>query len=203
MHWLEIFGADHQFLIYLVLFFAVIIEGDATLLIFGVLSRERIIKIPELFLVAIIAGFIHDLSFWYIGKKLASTKKEKIFCIKISRVKSFLERFDGSMGIFVLLSKFIWNFNRVILVASGYSGFPFKKFIRYSIPGVILWAISFISIGYVFADQTKIFKHSLRNIGFGILGLIVAMAFFEIYLKKIVQKYIFNGTKKEEISIDK
>jgi membrane protein DedA with SNARE-associated domain len=201
---LSLFIREYQSLVYLIVFVAIVVEGDISLLLFGALSKEHVLKYFWVLPVAIIASVFHDFIFWKIGKRISRMGKKKYLFIDFEKMDCFLEKIQPSIGVYIILSKFAWNFNRIVIVSSGFIKTPFKKFIKFSGISAVLWAISFLSIGFVFADQTDIFRQNMLAAALLVSAVLVAMALFEIYLKKILRKYFFgnNGSESQNIPKD-
>ncbi|KKS82526.1 MAG: Dolichyl-phosphate-mannose-protein mannosyltransferase [Candidatus Wolfebacteria bacterium GW2011_GWC1_43_10] len=196
MSWLQTFADNYPHLIYLAMFLAVIIEGDISLLLLGALSRERYVQFWEVYVIAMLAAIIHDFIFWKIGGRLSVFNKKKYLFFNFEKVTLFLDKLRPMVGLFILLSKFAWNLNRVVLVSAGYIGTEFKKFVKYSIPVALVWPLVFLSVGYVFADQTKIFEQKIGVVGLLIAAILIVVAASQLWLKKIFQKYFgMNGGK--------
>jgi membrane protein DedA with SNARE-associated domain len=195
MDQLSLFIQDYHSFIYLIVFVAIIIEGDISLLLFGALSKERILNFSYILPVVIVAAIAHDLIFWKIGTRLSRMNKKKYLFFNFEKMSRFLDKIKPSIGVYVLLSKFAWNFNRVVIVSSGYIGTPIKKFLKYSCLSAFLWSITYMSLGYVFADQTDIFKQKAEVAGILIAAVIIVIAIFEIYIKKTLKKYFFENNE--------
>lgn len=194
MEWIPLFAEQHPLLVYLVAFLGVLLEGDISLLIFGALSKEGLMDFPLLVLVSFTAAFIHDLIFWRFGWKIASLEKKKYLFFNLEKPVEFLRNMRLSIGVYIFVSKFAWNFNRVVLISTGCLKFPLKKLMKYTLPADLLWAIFVSSLGYIFADKTQIFRQTLGTAAILSLALVVAFALFEIYLKKIFQKMMHGQT---------
>ncbi len=190
---ITLFIQNYQSIVYLIVFLAIIAEGDISLLLFGALSKIGILNFSRTLGVVILAAMTHDVIFWKIGEKLSVMKNKKYLFLDFERMGHFLDKIKPSIGIYVILSKFAWNFNRIVIVSSGYIKTPIKKFIKYSFLSSFLWSVSYMSLGYVFADQTDIFKQKLEVAGILVIGIILIMALFEIYIKKAVKKYFFQS----------
>ena len=193
MDQLSLFIQNYQSIVYLIVFLAIIMEGDISLLLFGALSKAGVLVFSRVLPIVIIAAVIHDVIFWKIGSRLSKMKNKKYLFLDFEKMGRFLDKIKPSIGIYVILSKFAWNFNRIVIVSSGYIGTPIKKFLKYSLLSSFLWSITYMSLGYVFADQTDIFKQRLEVAGIIIVSIIVVMAIFEIYIKKTLKKYFFEN----------
>ncbi len=188
MDWLIAFGHNHELLVYGVAFLMMFLEGDVSLLLFGALSRGRYLSFSTLFFIAFVATLIHDMIFWRLGEWLAKREKKKYFYFDLDKFAGFMERYRPFAGLVVVFSKFAWNFNRIILISTGYVKIPLKKVMRYSFITALLWPSLYMSIGYMFADQTNIFKQRLEVIALGVAGILILLMVFERYIRKIVDK---------------
>lgn len=188
MDWLIGFDAHHPFLIYGLAFVGMYIEGDIMLLLLGALARGRYVSFVWMFAVAFSATILHDMLFWKIGELLGRKKKKKYLYFNLEKITEYMERVRKYAGMYVVFSKFAWNFNRVVLVSLGYIGVPLKKVMRYAVIPAIAWPLMYMSIGFVFADQTHIFRQRIEIVGLCIAALIVFLIFFESYIRKLVVK---------------
>ncbi|MFA7201740.1 MAG: hypothetical protein WC099_01995 [Candidatus Paceibacterota bacterium] len=200
MDWLIAFSQDHTLLVYGVTFVMMFLEGDISLLIFGALSRGRYLNFSTLFFVAFIATLVHDMIFWKIGAWLAKREKKKYFYFDLDTFVGFMERYRSFAGVVIIFSKFAWNFNRIILISAGYVKIPLKKVMRYSFVTALLWPSLYMSVGYIFADQTDIFKQRFEIIALGVAGILILLMVFERYIRKLADKIFFgkmNGLHEE------
>ena len=154
----------------------------------GVLSHRGLLDISNVIVIASCAAILHDLLFWSLGKKLLKTNKKKIFFVNLDKVKEFLDRLRLNDGVYIFISKFAWNLNRVILVASGYLEMPVKELLRYSIATSIIWSITFTSLGYVFASETHILKTDVRTATIAVAIFVIIVIGLENFLKRLIEK---------------
>jgi len=143
-------------------------------------------------MVAFVATLIHDALFWKLGEWLAKQKKKKYLYINLDKFVGFMERYRPFAGILIVFSKFAWNFNRIILVSVGYIKVPLKRVMKYSFITALLWPSLYMTIGYIFADQTDIFRQKIGIVALGVVGIIVFLLVFERYIRKMIDK-IFSG----------
>jgi membrane protein DedA with SNARE-associated domain len=182
------FSDTHRILSYLIIFFSIFIEGELILLLAGVLSHKGYLDIFDVIMIASVAAILHDLFYWSIGKKLAFSGRQKIWCFNLEKIKGFLEKTVINNGLYVFISKFAWNLNRIVLVASGYLKMPRQELLRYSIPASLIWAITFVSLGYVFAFELDILKKDVTTAALLVTALILGIIFLENLLRKILVK---------------
>ncbi len=112
------FSETHRLIAYLVIFLAVLIEGEIILLLAGILCRNGYLDFYNVILIAFIAAFCHDLFFWSVGWKLADSGRKKFLLIDLEKAAIFFEKLKMRDGFYIFASKFAWSLNKVVLVAS-------------------------------------------------------------------------------------
>ena len=186
------FSEIHRVFVYLAIFLGMFIEGELILILAGILIRGGHLDFFDTLFIAFGAVIIHDIVYWLIGKKLAERERQKLLFFNLEKIKPFLEKIQKNNELYIFVSKFAWNLNRFVLIASGYVKTPLKKFIRYSLPAGFIWTTTFISLGFVFAQKTEILKKDLKTVAVLLTIFLLAI----IVLENLFQK-IFNSNKKE------
>lgn len=182
------FSEAHRILSYLIVFFSIFIEGEIVLLLAGVLSHRGYLDIFDVMTIAFAAAILHDLLYWSIGKKLAETNRKKFLFVNLEKSVNFLSRLKVSNGLYIFISKFAWSLNRIVLVASGFLKVSVKELLRYSIPACLIWSVSLISIGHIFAYKTGLLKKDLKTAGLFLAGFVMAIIILENLLRKIIER---------------
>jgi len=182
------FSETHRILSYLIVFFSIFIEGEVVLLLAGVLSHKGYLDIFDVIMIAFVGAILHDLLYWSIGKKLSKTNKKKFLFVNLEKLGNFLCRLRVSNGLYIFISKFAWNLNRIVLMASGYLKVSAKELLRYSVPASLIWSVSLVSMGYIFAFETDILKKDLKTAGLFMAGFIIAIIILENLLRKMIEK---------------
>lgn len=182
------FFESFHYLSYIIIFVAILVEGEISLLLAGILTHGGYFNLYAILIVSFIATTLHDTIYWFIGKWLLKSRKKKFFFINLEKTNVFLERVKINGGLYIFISKFAYGFNRIILSVSGYIGFPFKKLLRYSLPADFIWTIGLILMGYMFADKTEIIKKDIKIAALFITVLIIATILFEMFIQRIIKK---------------
>ncbi len=196
MPWLQQIIENYPHLVYPLIFLIIIAEGDFFLLFLGFLVREKFLIFWKIYLIAVLAATLHDLFFWTIGRRLFELNRKKYLFINLEKIAEELEKIRANIGFFIFFSKFVWNLNRITLVSAGYLKTSFKDFIKYSFSASLIWPLVLLSLGYVFADQTEVFKQKFETASLIIFLLIVSFAAVQLWLKKIFQTYLLEAKKK-------
>jgi len=182
------FSELHRTLSYIIVFLSIFIEGEIVLMVAGVLSHRGLLDISNVIIVASGAAILHDLLFWHLGGKLLKTNRSKIFFVNLDRVKGFLDRLRLNDGVYIFVSKFAWNLNRIILVAAGYLKMPVQELLRFSVAASVVWSITFVSLGYVFASETHILKTDVKTATIAVSAFIIIIIGLENLLRRQIEK---------------
>lgn len=184
------FSEAHRIFSYLIIFFCIFIEGEILLLLAGVLSHRGYLDIFDVIVIAFVGAVLHDLLYWSLGRRLTRTNRKKFWLIDLEKICAFVEKLKFNSGLYIFISKFAWSLNRLILVTSGYLGISAKNLLRYSLPASLIWAIVFVSAGYVFASETDILKKDIKTAALFVAGFLILLILFENYLKRLLEKLI-------------
>ncbi|KKQ21794.1 MAG: hypothetical protein US36_C0013G0008 [Candidatus Wolfebacteria bacterium GW2011_GWC1_37_10] len=184
------FSETHRLISYLIIFLAVLVEGEIILLLAGILSRNGYLDFYNAVMIAFFAAMIHDFLFWSLGKWLYKSGRKKFCFINLAKTAGFFERIKINDGLYIFSSKFAWSLNKVILAASGYLKFPFKELLRYSFLASLIWSIFFVSLGHTFAYQTDILRRDMKTALIFIIGFALIIVTLENILRKIIMRKI-------------
>ena len=182
------FSETHRIFAYLIIFFSIFIEGEIILLLAGVLSHKGYLDISDVIVVAFVAAVLHDILYWSIGGRLLKTAKQKFLFINLEKIKSFLDKFKIGNGLYIFISKFAWSFNRITLIASGYIKMPLSELLRYSITASIIWSVTLVSLGNIFASETHVLKRDIKTASLLLTGFIVIIVILENLFRKALEK---------------
>ena len=194
-HFLTNFSETHRILAYLIISLSIFVEGEVILLLAGVLSHRGYLNIFTVMTIAFMAVLAHDIIYWSIGRKLASSGRKKFLFINIEKVNAFLERMRFGGGFFIFISKFAWSLNKITLISNGYKKTSFKKLLTYSIPACLIWSVGLVMAGRIFAFQTKILRKDIKTAGLMLLGFLFIVVIFENIIKKIIEKMSATSSK--------
>ena len=169
----------------------------ATLLIgMGALSRSGNFYLPAVIATAASASLLADLIWYLLGRRhgrfvlrlICRIALEPDYCVR--RTEDAFER----LGMWALLpAKFIPGFNAATIPLAGMMKTPFLRFLRFDIPGVVVWSSAYALVGYVFSHEIEQSIAYLSRLGASLFGLIaVAIAVYVVF--KIEQRRRFFKT---------
>ena len=93
--------------------------------------------------------------------------------IKIKEAEALTRKWGGA-GIF--FSRWlVTELGPWLNVTSGMAGYPWRHFILWDVLGEVLWVVLYVMLGYIFSDRVQYIAEILGNLGWAILGFIVAL----------------------------
>jgi len=137
---------------YWILFIWSLFEGEIGLTLGGFLSKEGDLLFSKVVIIAIIGAFISDITVFFIGK-YANTKIEKWLKNYKNRLRLIKVWFRKNVVWLILFERFIYGTHIPSLLFIGMSGYSFWKFLIFDIIGIIIWAITFTTLGYYFGER--------------------------------------------------
>jgi membrane protein DedA with SNARE-associated domain len=92
---------------------------------------------------------------------------------KIKEAEALTKRWSGA-GIF--LSRWlITALGPWVNVASGIARYPWRRFLFWDVLGEVLWVALYVGLGYAFSNRVQYLAEILGNLGWVIVGLILAV----------------------------
>ncbi len=139
---------------YLALFVWSIFEGEIGLMLAGWLASEgKVFTYVHTLEVAIAGAIIGDLLLYLIGRLFAQSMErwlEERYRKKKHEVERWIQRWGSWVVVF---ERFIYGTHIPALITVGISGFGFFKFLIFDLVGIVLWAFTFVTIGFHFGHS--------------------------------------------------
>ena len=165
-------------------FFLVIIEGDITLLLAGVLAHSNFFgdySFPRLLVWGTFGGVAADNLAYAGGRLFAQTVKNARFYRRaLPRVERLTNRF-GTLSIF--LTKYIWGLRWATCIFSGASQMAYLRFLLLSAASCFVWVFVLSGFGYFFSTAVGGLIVDFRRFS-KILLVVVIVIVAVIYLQK-------------------
>lgn len=131
------------------------LPGDSILFASGTLAANNQLLFTLLFIVFFVSSSIADSQNYFIGRALKKMPSIKNFLMKyfpdnaIERAHYFLESYDR---IAITFSRFVPLMRTLTPFISGYTGYPYRQFVRYNIAGSFIWTCIWLGTGYVLGN---------------------------------------------------
>lgn len=138
--------------------FALPVPSEPVLLAAGALARAGRLTLPVAVLVAVAGALVADVVWYEIGRTRGSRVLRFLCRISLERdscVRQSQERFARHGARALLVAKFVPGLNTVAQPLAGILGVPRRRFLLFDGLGAMLWAGSYMTLGYVFGDQLE------------------------------------------------
>ncbi|MFU9138190.1 DedA family protein [Erwinia tasmaniensis] len=145
---------------YLALFIGCIAEGETFTLLGGVAAHEGLLHYGWVLLVAMLGGILGDTGLFFIGRYYGSAilKRFKKHQKQIARANRLIRK---RPVLFVIGVRFMYGLRIVGPIIIGASKLKPQKFLALNIIGAMLWAVIFVSLGYLGGEVIAPWLHTL------------------------------------------
>lgn len=132
---------------YAIVFFGMIVEGEAVLLLASFLSRQQILDIGTVIAVGIAGMLTGDALLFWLGRKFF------VFPALVRRAAARIsESVDQHLAArpfsVIFFSKFVIGINKLLIIRAGTSGVSTMTFFKSDAAATILWALLIAALGY-------------------------------------------------------
>lgn len=166
------------------------------LLAAGALAGSRQMYFSLALFISIFAAVISDVTWYEIGKRKGSAVLQLLCRISLEpdscvrRTESLYEKYGEKS---LLWAKFVPGLNTAAPPVAGMFGMPMWRFLIFDTMGSILWAGSFLGLGWLFSDALEDVARYAERFGFWLLVL-VALALAAYIVKKYNERRRFLQT---------
>lgn len=162
---------------YLVLYGGMFLEGEAVLIMGGLLAHRGDLDLIPVILVALLGAWSVDNTFFLLGRFRGRPilERKPLWKAKSVRVLALLNQHQNWL---ILGLRFFWGFRTVIPFMVGMSGVLTWKFTLLSAIGALIWAVVFGVLGYSIGNALQIFMAEMRQYEFlaaitiGVVGIL-------------------------------
>lgn len=198
MHGILEFLLRHGYLVLLAWVFAeqggLPIPSIPLLLAAGALAGTGRLNLIAALMCCLVAAVAADTIWYQLGKRqgikvlqfLCRISLEPDSCVR--RTEGLFEK-QGARSL--LFAKFLPGLNTVATPLAGIFHMRFRKFLLFDALGSLLWAGSFLGIGYIFSGEIERIAEHAERLGGGLLVLLVgALAAYLLYKYVSRQKFL-------------
>jgi len=167
--------------------FGIPLPAVPALLGFGALAAQGRGSIPLMLSTMVAVALIVDFAWYELGRRrgarvltvLSRLSPEPNLCVQ--RAEELFARY-GARG--MLVAKFFPGLTTILPPLAGVFAIGRARFAAYEVAGVLLWAGTWIGVGYAFSDAVTVIAARVEKLG---LWLVVIVALLGAY---IVGKYL-------------
>jgi membrane protein DedA with SNARE-associated domain len=153
--------------------------------------------------VAALGSLLAD-SLWYeLGRRrgikivqwLCKISLEPDSCVR--RTEGIFEK-QGARSL--ILAKFLPGLGAVATPMAGIFQMKFRRFLAFDALGALLWAGTYLSLGYIFSDQIEIVTQRIEQLGGSVLSVLVFFLTFYVAYKYLARQRFLRELRIARIS---
>ncbi len=161
-------------------FLGTFLEGEIVVIASGILASLGFLDLPWVFATALVATFLGDLFFFYLGRKKGTAFLEKRGRRHWRKRAEKIHDLIHTHHYKILFGyRFLYGLRIPTLFALGTSELSAKKFVIINVANSIIWSALFVLGGYFFGDVFALYIDNIKFyvreilIGVGILALLI------------------------------
>jgi membrane-associated protein len=141
--------------------------------------------------VAVVVGAVlgESIGFWlgrFLGPKIQHSRLgRKIGEENWERSERYLRRRGGPA---IFISRFLPVLHSLVPLTVGMSGYPYRRFLAWTVPACIVWATLYISVAAVAAGTYRELADQLHYAGYIFVAIIVVFLVLVFVTKKIIER---------------
>ncbi len=166
-----------------VVFFGMIVEGTAVIILSGVLCHMGVLPCGATTVVAILGAIAGDQIWFYIGRNYAQKFLSKFPTIE-KQIKKLQEKVQSKADILAVTSRFIYSGAIAFPLVLGIHHYSHKKFTVLDSIGVSLASVSGLSIGYFLSNSFQKVLGDINHFEHMLLFIIVVAVGVKVYNSK-------------------
>lgn len=169
-------------------FIGMLVPGGFILIGSGFLASEGTLHLGDLIWASTFGSVIGDSIGYYLGRyrgRSLFASKNKLFdrFFNPQYIEKVDKYFSNHGGKSIFLGRFVGFLRPFVAFVAGMHHMPYGKFLFFNITSGLLWSVSYILIGFFFAEQTKKILMWMDRTTYGIVIFVVIIG-IGIYLWK-------------------
>lgn len=178
--WIQTYG-------YLAVMLCSCFEGEIGIIIAGSLCGRGLMSPHKVALVAFLSTMLWELGIFLIGRRWGKSFISSYPRIQksASQAFEFLQKYDI---LFIFSFRFIYGIRNVSPLVIGASDVPAVKYAICNLIAAAIWAVLFVSIGYIFSDEISSvidrIMENFQHISTGALIFFLILGFIFVIKRK-------------------
>jgi membrane protein DedA with SNARE-associated domain len=162
------------------------VEGDATLILAGVISHLGIFNLLPAICVGTVGAFGGDCAWYWVGRSRSTfIRRSRLYRRVGGRAEQLARRF-GVWGI--IAARFVFGTRIATALFWGIQQMPFARFAALDLIGCVLWAVVFSGLGYFLSGSAAALIGEVRRIEIWLLVALAALALFSLLSRYLLRR---------------
>lgn len=170
---------------YLAVFIGTFLEGEIFLFVAGFFIKHEFLQPLPTLVFSILGALSHELIYFFIGrwKGRAFLLGNRYTKRRYRKAKRLIEKY-GVLSLFII--RFLYGMRIVPMMLMGATGFSLYKFLFFNLVSLVIWAVLFLSIGYMFGHAAEILFGKIKDVYFviGVAVIIIGLLVYAMYYFK-------------------
>ena len=153
----------------------VLVPGDVILAVAGVYAARGEMAVPAVIALGALGAIAGEITGYWIGRRYGRPLVDRLPFA--DRFEKRLDRASASMrrnaGKAIVVGRFATGVAGTVPFAAGTSDVPFRTFVLFTVPSIVVWATAVVLLGAVIGNNIDLIDRILSTFGFAILGAIV------------------------------
>lgn len=166
-----------------------VVPGDTIVIVAGTAVSSPLEGVVLGIVVVIGALVGESIGFWLghlIGPRIQHSRLgRRIGEANWQRSERYLRRRGGPA---IFISRFLPVLHSLVPLTVGMSGYPYRRFLAWTIPACVIWSTLYISVAAVAAGTYRELADQLHYAGYVFVGVIVLFLILVFAAKKIIER---------------
>jgi membrane protein DedA with SNARE-associated domain len=156
------------------LFLLATVEGDASLILAGMLAHRGVLSLPAVIVAGAAGNFVGDCAWYFLGRQARARLRETAI---YRRAGPWIERVASRLGSWqLLLARVVYGTRNASMVFWGQAHLPFQRFALTDLLGCFLASTGFALLGYLTSQGVEHLLGQVRRLEVGLLITLVVAA---------------------------
>jgi membrane protein DedA with SNARE-associated domain len=170
----------------LAIFLGAALEGDATLVLAGVVAHLGLVSLPAAVVVGCLGALVGDCLWYGVGRVAGPRiRRARVY----ARVGPFVERLANRFGLGqIVLARFVYGTRVASMIFWGLRDTPFARFAAVDLIGCGVWAGALVPLGFCLSHTATAILGEVEAVERWFLGALVLVAtgaaFFHVVVRR-------------------
>ncbi|HJV05160.1 MAG TPA: DedA family protein [Actinomycetota bacterium] len=162
------------------LFLSLFVPGDLVLALGGVYAGRGELELAVVITIGAVAGLISESVGFWLGDRFGAGLLERIPLVrrsadKLPQIRRYFSRHGGRL---VVIGRYATVAGTFVPFVAGTGRMPYRRFLLFDVPAVVLWAVGVTLVGYVLGRNLELVDRVVSSFGWLMLAILVAFLGF-------------------------
>jgi membrane-associated protein len=186
------------------IFLGLIVPGDVILALGGVYAGREDMDLAAVIAIGTVAAIIGESIGYMLGRRYG-----RALIQRIPLVRRLDKRFEDAQGYFrkhggitVAVGRYATAAGAFVPFVAGMARMPYRKFLAYDVPAIVIWASGITFVGYYFGRNLDTVDRILSRFGYAALGVLIVLIGGQFLWKRLRQSKltVADETQVDEVS---